>query len=276
MKFKEIIKKHGKNYFFASLFLPSKIQKDVFAFYAFVRFFDDIVDEENDLNKFLKYKLEFLEDLKQKKSKNIIFEKILNIIQKYNIKKDYFLSFLESMESDFSINRYQKWENLNKYIYGSAEVIGLILTKIFETNNDKAYYYAQKLGYAMQLTNFLRDFGEDYYKRNRIYFPKEELDKFNLTEEDFDKKIVNDKIINFAKHQIFKIKEIYKEANVGIKFIKCVRCKLAVILASNLYCNILNKIQKNNYNILTIRAFNNKIDFIKITIRSIFQLFLKK
>ena len=272
MKFKEIIKKHGKNYFFASLFLPSKIQKDVFAFYAFVRFFDDIVDEENDLNKFLKYKLEFLNDLSRNKSENIIFSEILEIIKKHQIDKNYFLSFLESMESDFSINRYQKWEDLNKYIYGSAEVIGLILAKIFKAD-DQASYYARKLGYAMQLTNFLRDFGEDYYKRNRIYFPKEELDKFNLTEEDIDKKIINDKIINFAKHQIFKIKEIYKEANNGIRFIKCVRCRLAVILASNLYCNILNKIQKNNYNVLTVRAFNSKIDFIKITIRSIFQLF---
>lgn len=275
MKYNDIIKKFGKNYFYSSLFLPANIRQDVITLYAFMRFFDDIVDEENDINKFNQYKKELAKTFSGLNLENTLFNDVFNIIKKYNLDKNYFIDFIKSMESDFHKKRYKSWEELNEYIYGSAEVMGLILAKIFGVYNNEAFNYARKLGYAMQMTNFLRDLGEDYQKRGRIYFPEEELKKFNLTEEDISNKKINFKLISFNKSQISKIRELYKEANRGIKLITNLRCRLAVILASNLYSNILNKIKQNGYDNLNKRNYNNKLDFILITIKSLLQLIFK-
>ncbi|MCS7183935.1 MAG: phytoene/squalene synthase family protein [Patescibacteria group bacterium] len=275
MKISDFIRKYGKNYYFASLFLPKNTMEDVFSFYAFVRFFDDIVDEENNLNKFYEYKNKFMREIEIKKSDFQIFEENFKIIKRYKIPKEYFLDFLKSMEMDFKIKRYKSWDELNNYIYGSAEVIGLILLKIFGSKNLEAEIYAKKLGYAMQLTNFLRDFGEDYYKRNRVYFPEEELNKFGIDFKNINSKIVDQNLINFIIFQIKNIKKYYKEAKIGIKWIKCRRCQFAVFLAANLYQNILNKIIKNKYDILNKRAFNKKFDFLIITLKSFIEFLIK-
>lgn len=275
MNFEEIMKFHARSYYFASIFLPRDIKEDIFALYAFVRFFDDIVDEENDLNKFLNYKEKFLSSLKIGFSDFDLFQSNLRIIKKYQIDQELYINFLKSMEMDFYKKNYQSWEKLNDYIYGSAEVIGIILSKIFGVSEEKAIYYAKKLGYAMQLTNFLRDFGEDYYKRGRIYFPSEELKKYKINKKTLDSKNVDSNLKEFVITQTKKIREIYSDCYKGFSFIKCFRCQLSVIVASNIYQNILTKIEKNNYDILNKRAFNNKLDFIFMTIKSLFYLFLK-
>ncbi|MCS7200812.1 MAG: phytoene/squalene synthase family protein [Patescibacteria group bacterium] len=267
MEFEDVIKKHAKNYYFASLFLPHSVRADVFVFYAFVRFFDDIVDEENNLEKFLEFKEKFCLAIQKKKSDIDLFNALLKVIERHSLDYSHFFDFLNSMEMDFRIKRYQTWQDLERYIYGSAEVIGLMLAKIFGVIKESAYEQARKLGYAMQMTNFLRDFGDDYFKRDRIYFPQEELRKFNISEESI---AIDENFIQFVKQQISKIRKIYEEANSGISLIKHKKCRLAVSLSSSLYANILRKIEKNKYDIIHKRAFNSRIDFMLIFLKTIF------
>lgn len=276
MSFRKIMKSCARNYYFASLFLPRNIKEDIFALYAFVRFFDDIVDEENNFDKFVSYKKKFLDSIKKNFSDFDLFQANLEIIRKYGINPEFYISFLKSMEMDFYKRRYISWEELSDYTYGSAEVIGIMIAKIFGINDESIIYYAKKLGYAMQLTNFLRDLGEDYYRRDRIYFPKEELEKYEIEDNILDTNIVSDNLKEFIKAQIKKIRDIYSDCYKGVFLIKCFRCRLSVILALNLYRNILYKIERNNYDVLNKRAFNNRLDFIIITLRSLFFLIFKK
>lgn len=300
---KNIHKKNGVSYYFATLFFPKEIKEATFSVYAFFRIPDDIVDDINDniesknqkLNYFIdqwnlalnnpeKYKeviigeiqdigkSEILNLSRETRDKISIYNTALTF-KKYDIPVEYSITFLEAMKQDLCKEKYLTEEEMNEYMVGSAEAVGLIMTSIIGFWDKSAIYYARLLGNSMQITNFLRDIYEDYVHRNRIYIPIEYFNKFNALES-FKNKVNDDNFKSLMKFYIDKNRKMYEEANRGIKFLN--NGRLSVLLSSNLYSAILDKIEDNDYDVFNKRARTNLFEKIIITIKTIWQITILK
>ena len=185
------------------------------------------------------------------------------VFQQYNIPHQYSLDFLKAMKQDVYITRYDTYQDLQHYMYGSAAVVGLIMTYVIGFNNDKALEYAPYLGEAMQLTNFIRDIGEDYKERGRIYLPQKDIYKYNVKEIDIENSNITVDFIELIKFEINRARNLYRKSDKGLKYLNK-RGRFAVIMASRMYEAILDKVEQNNYNVLTKRARTSKREKIYI------------
>jgi phytoene synthase len=190
---RKITKHFGTSYYFATWFFPKTIREYAWIMYSFYRHPDELVDnssedrEEQELNVWMK---EWESAKKKGKSTNMVIQGALITHTNYAIPFSYSDTFLEAMKMDLSIKRYDTYESLKEYMYGSASVVGITMTHIM--NGDKRTFpYAEKLGYAMQLTNFIRDIHEDYEKRDRIYIPQNEMEAYGITEVDIQNRVYN-------------------------------------------------------------------------------------
>lgn len=216
---KLVTKNYSTSFFSASLIFSSNIRKAIFSIYGFVRFADEIVDTFHDYNKgelLDKFKADFKTDFKIGLSLNPILHSFILTIKKYNIEMELIESFLRSMHNDLTISKYITTENINEYIYGSAEVVGLMCLSVF-CNGDKQQYNELKneariLGAAFQKINFLRDLNEDLFTLNRSYFPQI---KENIFDEEQKNLIIEDIEKDF-NNSLKGIKKLPKDAKTGV------------------------------------------------------------
>jgi phytoene synthase len=264
-----ITKQFGTSYYFATRFLPVDLREATYALYSFFRIPDEIVD--NSIHEKEDYILAELEDweemwYKAYKGETTIYP-ILNltnqVFRKYNIPYQYSLDFLKAMKQDVYTTRYDTYKDLQNYMHGSASVVGLMMSYVIGFNNEKALDYAPYLGEAMQLTNFIRDIGEDYKERGRIYLPQEDMNKYSVKEIDIKDNKVTDNFIELIKFEIKRARSLYRKSDKGIKYLNK-RGRFAVIMASRMYEAILDKVEQNNYNVLTRRARTSKREKIYI------------
>jgi phytoene synthase len=163
-----------------------KYRAPIYAIYGFVRFADEIVDTFHDFPKkelLDKFRNDTYEAIESGISLNPVLHSFQNVVNKYNIERDLIDAFLDSMEMDLNLNAYE--DNLyQKYIYGSAEVVGLMCLRVFVNGDDQLYHHlypsARSLGSAFQKINFLRDIKSDFDERGRVYFPGVDFRSFNL------------------------------------------------------------------------------------------------
>ncbi len=158
----------------------------IYAIYGFVRFADEIVDSFHNYNKaelLSQFKTDAYKAINEGISLNPILQSFQFVVNRYRINKDLIDAFLHSMEMDLSSNTHDK-KTIDKYIYGSAEVVGLMCLKVFckgdEQKYEKLYLPARRLGAAFQKINFLRDIGEDFNALGRVYFPDVDFNRFTL------------------------------------------------------------------------------------------------
>jgi len=176
-------------------------------------------------------------------------------VQRFMIPIAYFEAFFHSMAMDLTVTQYDKYEDLMEYVYGSAAVIGLEMVHVLGTVKGKeseALIPAEKLGIAFQLANFIRDVGEDL-QRGRIYLPMAELASFGVERQMLERRVVSPEIIQALKFQIARVRQLQKEADKGIELLSpdaraCIRA------ASELYCGIVDEVEKIDYQIFTKRA----------------------
>ncbi len=168
--------------------LHKKLRLPIYAIYGFVRYADEIVDTFHDFNKkelLERFKRDTYQAIKEKISLNPVLHSFQLVVNKYGIEKELIDAFLRSMEMDLVKETYSK-NQYEEYIYGSAEVVGLMCLHVFCENNQQQYLElkepARRLGAAFQKVNFLRDIKSDFDERGRVYFPKVDFDRF--TEED--------------------------------------------------------------------------------------------
>ena len=163
-----------------------KYRSPIYAIYGFVRFADEIVDTFHDFPKkelLDKFRRDTFEAIESGISLNPVLHSFQNVVNKYNIEKELINAFLDSMEMDLNLNAYE--DNLyQKYIYGSAEVVGLMCLRVFVNGDDNMYKHlyasARSLGSAFQKINFLRDIKSDFDERGRVYFPGVDFRSFSL------------------------------------------------------------------------------------------------
>lgn len=259
---KEITRKYGTSYFFATQFFPKEVRKAIYAVYAFARIPDEIVDNPDlkdnaaAIAKLEEWREKWLTAMNEKGNDDAIMAAIVETFYRYEIPIADGEAFLKSMFADEKKFRYQTYSELEEYMYGSAGVIGLMVTRIVGYSDERAFEYALKLGYAFQITNFLRDIRQDCEELGRIYIPEEELKNFNLSHKDIEAQIYNENFIEFMKFQIRRNRKIYRESLSGIPLLAW-RGRLAVKIAYVLYQGILDEIEKVNYNIYQGRVRTN-------------------
>lgn len=270
---KKINKKYGKSFYAGTIFLTPEQRDATFVLYAFFRFPDEYVDTYFATQKYIAlekinhwnscwtncfYQETF--DIGEDEKK--IIRAASAIFKKYNVPFEYSQDFLKAMIQDTSKERYSTYKELEEYMYGSATVVGLMMTYIFylddqKFNNDATYKNlvlnkAKKLGEAFQMTNFLRDIYEDYADRGRIYIPQEDMLKFDVTEDDIKNKNISNNFIDLMKFEIDQTQRLYKEADEGILSLPP-RVARGVYVARVLYSKIVDKIIKSGYDIFSSR-----------------------
>jgi phytoene synthase len=254
---------HGKTYFLATKLLPPAKRPFVHALYGFARYADEIVDDlastlsENEKADALKnWGNEVLANIKSGKSNDHIGAALVETVNRFSIPISYFEAFLHSMTMDLTVTEYHTYEDLYEYVYGSAAVIGLqmvpILGTISKESMTEANIAAEKLGTAFQLANFIRDIGEDL-TRGRVYLPVTELQSHGVTREMLEARIVTPQIKNALKDQIQRVRSLQVEAKVGINLLSA-ESRACIEAASELYCGIVDEVEKIDYQIFDKRA----------------------
>ena len=279
---RSITRTHAKTFYMATRFLPYHKQRSIFAIYGLCRYLDDLVDEAEDLIFQKKIsRVEVFEKLDSFKNKLIntyrgvenddpILVAFADVLNRYNISIELPLTLLDGVSTDLTKNRYENFDELYDYSYKVASVVGLMTSEIFGYKNKVALNHAIDLGIAMQLTNILRDIGEDL-RRNRIYIPKDDLLKFKIKEEDLFAKTLSDNFIEMMKFQIERARHYYISAEKGIPMLNR-DSRLPVMLAKENYSRILSKIEENNYQVFNQRAYLNSTEKFSILPKVILQL----
>lgn len=284
-KCKNLNSKHGKTYYLATLLLPKEKRPYVHALYGFARYADEIVDDlashlserekEEKLNNWGDL---VLADLKSGSSEDPIAAALVDTATKFSIPISYFEAFLHSMKMDLTVTEYHSYQDLYEYVYGSAAVIGLQMVSILGTESaaefESAKIAAEKLGVAFQLANFIRDVGEDL-ERGRVYLPITELQSHGVTRQMLEKRVVTPQIKNALKEQITRVRQLQLESTPGIMLLSA-KSRECIKAASELYCGIVDEVEKIDYEIFTKRAKTSTFRRMKVAIPAYFRSKLAK
>ncbi len=254
---------HGKTYYLATLLLPPAKRPHVHALYGFARYADEIVDDlasnltlDEKALLLKKWSNQVLSDIKSGSSNDPIAAALVDTVSRFKIPIAHFEAFLHSMNMDLSVRQYQTYKDLHEYVYGSAAVIGLQMVSVLGTISPDAVTSAneaaEKLGIAFQLANFIRDVGEDL-DRGRVYLPMTELEAQGVNRQMLEERVITPQIKSALKEQIQRVRRLQNESTAGIKLLtpgarECIQA------ASQLYCGIVDEVEKIDYQIFTKRA----------------------
>lgn len=247
----EIFKKGSITFFSATLFFPAVQKKAVFDLYAFVRVFDDFVDcEPPQKTEYFNLKTEYYSVLKGEATESLVSEKNSEVVRnfvalqrEFDFKQEWIESFFESMEMDLTKTSYATLQETEYYIYGSAEVIGLMMAKIMKLD-EASYPAARALGKAFQYMNMIRDVADDL-TLGRMYLPEEELRKFGLNEISKVEAEANPEQFNkFIQAQIVIYKGWREQAKSGFHYIPR-KYLVPIKIALNLFDDTIETISQN-------------------------------
>lgn len=277
---KSIIKHYAKSFYFASTFLPKKKRLATYVIYSFCRYVDNIIDKPRQRTKEeLTTELDSIRDelskaYKYSESEHPILGIFIKVINQYQIPIEYAFDLIEGVSMDLIYDRYENFDELYKFCYRVASVVGLMMTYILGFNDKSALIYAEKLGVAMQLTNILRDVKEDK-ENGKIYLPLNEIREFNLTEDDFIKERFNSNFKEFITFQVNRAQAYYEESKAGIPMLDK-DSRFAIYAALRIYSGILQEIVKNDYNVFKGRAYVSTSKKILILISEYLSNFFRK
>lgn len=222
------------------MFFPPEVKKDVFAFYAYVRTADDFVDAvPQDASGFHSFVQETRKAWETGHSENAIIQGLVELAHRKKIERSWIEAFLHAMEMDLTVRSYETFADLEQYVYGSAEVIGLCMAQILDL--PQASHDAARLqGKAMQLINFIRDIREDI-DLGRVYIPEEDLEKFGMRNEELG---ISKQFENLIRFEIDRYREIQKEASQGYSYIPR-QYRIPIQTAASMYNWTAEQICKN-------------------------------
>lgn len=252
-----IIKHHSNTFYTAFRTLPKQKRNAVWAVYTLCRTVDNIVDEgmspKEELSNFEKEWNEFLSgkfDLN-----HFMWVALYDTFQQFPMDAEPINELLQGQKMDLEKSRHDSLEEVLYYSYLVAGTVGVMLLPILAPRKKKVLHNsAVSLGLAMQLTNILRDIGEDYEFRNRIYLPRETMAQFDYSEELIGKKEVNQAFISVWEYLAFEAEAYYEEAFDSIDEYP-LYSRNSVKAAAYFYKAILNKIRMNHYQVFTRRHF---------------------
>lgn len=255
---------HGKTFFLSTLLLPPAKRPYVHALYGFARHVDDLVDDmsptlrtEQRAQRLHDWSTDFLADLDWGQTSDPVSRAVLDTVQRWKIPTSYFADFLDAMRMDLTVSSYPTFADLDRYMWGSAAVIGLELLPILGRADESVRWdvlesHAIDLGRAFQLTNFIRDIAEDL-RRGRVYLPEESLHQFGVDRDRLARGRVDESIRNLLAWEIERARGLYARAAPGIELVHptsqdCLRT------AHTLYAGILDEIERVDYDVFSYRV----------------------
>ena len=254
--------RHAKTFYFASLFLSREKRRACYAIYAFCRYIDDLVDRHavtGDVERSAVTRIiaRWQGDLDRAYAGEPVDTPVMiawaDTLRRFRIDRSLSDTVIEGVMSDLRPGvRYTTFAELHDYCYKVASVVGLMTCQVFGYSDTAALRHAVDLGIAMQLTNILRDVGDDI-AHNRIYLPLDELRSFGLDESDIVSGSITPAFRDMMRSQITRAHSYYDSADRGIPMLEC-DSRLTVILMSRNYRRILLAIERNNYDVFSRRA----------------------
>lgn len=265
-------KQHYENFPVASFLLPKNKRDDIAIVYWFARTADDIADEgqfsaSERISALDEFENNFIDSLRQKYADSK-FKILSDVVIRNNLNPKYFTDLISAFKQDVTKNRYNNFAEILNYCNRSANPVGRIVLNIFNIFNEDTYKYSDLICTALQLTNFYQDVEIDYAK-GRIYFPLDEMNHFQVTENMFEMKENNHNFSALLKHSVNRTRDFFTEGKNLFRFLKG-RLKLEIKWTVAGGEKILSKIEKNDFQIFGKRPKLNKTDFISILLKSIF------
>jgi 15-cis-phytoene synthase len=249
----------GSSFYYSFLYLPPEKRRAVTALYAFCREVDDVVDECSD-ETVARAKLAWW-----RQEVNSIFsagtgpqpshpvaKALANVCQTFNLTAERLNQIIDGMEMDLNYNRYADFDTLRHYCYHVASVVGLCSAEIFGYRNPDTLKYAEDLGLAFQLTNIIRDVGEDA-RRDRIYLPQDELVRFGVTEGDILNSRETDAFRKLMEFQIERAESYYARAFAALPDEDRKKQRPGIVMAA-IYRSLLTEIKQDGCNVLRQRV----------------------
>jgi phytoene synthase len=244
----------GSSFYYSFLFLPPERRRAITALYAFCREVDDTVDECTD-ESIARIKLAWwrkeIGDMYAGTQSHPVTQALASHLQPYDLKQEHFQAIIDGMEMDLNQTRYLDFPALNKYCWHVASVVGILSASIFGVTNPQTLQFAEKLGLAFQLTNIIRDVGEDA-RKGRIYLPINELQQFNVTAADIINAKHSDKFEKLMAFQIARAQTVYDEAFALLPK-EDRRAQRPGLMMAAIYRTLLTEVEDDGYHVLQHR-----------------------
>lgn len=253
---KKIVKDSGSNFYYSFFFLSQRKRRAMYAVYSFSRVVDDIVDSDAD-DDFKEKQLMFwrseIDACYDGKSEHPLTKELIYSTREFGIPKEYLIDLLNGVTQDMIQSHYATYEDLKRYCYRVASVVGLMCIKIFGVeDSEKNRTAAINLGQAFQLTNILRDVGVDA-DNGRIYLPEEDLMRFGVTEKDIFEKKYSENFAKLAEFEWTRAEGLFLKARSGFDR-DAERKLLPAMIMADIYYEILLKIKEARFDVFKQRV----------------------
>ncbi len=252
-----ICAKHARTFYFASVFLPAHKRAAAYAVYAFCRLLDDAADTAGgDVSAFDRAldaayagaPADFGDE-----QGRLALDAFAATVRRYDVPKRYFQDLAAGCRMDLTVSRYATWDDLRVYCYHVAGVVGLVMCRIFGLSDPAAERQAVVMGEAMQLTNILRDVGEDR-SLGRVYLPAEDLARFGYTEADLMAGVVDDNFRRLMRFEVDRARSLYRDGAAGLVALADDGSRFTAAAMGVVYGGILAAIERQGYDVFARRA----------------------
>jgi phytoene synthase len=245
----------GSSFYYSFLFLPRERRRAITALYAFCREVDDVVDETSDsqlaATKLAWWRVE-VRNLYAGNPQHPVTKALSPFLETYSLKEENLNDIIDGMEMDLTQSRYLDWPGLERYCYRVAGVVGLLAAGIFGYSDRRTLDYAKHLGIAFQLTNIVRDVGEDA-RKNRIYLPMDDLKRFGVPAADVLNARETPGFQELMKFQAQRAKDYYAKAFDALPKADRKTQRAGLIMAA-IYRTLLDEIERDGFRVLTQRT----------------------
>lgn len=244
----------GSSFYYAFLFLPPERRRAITALYAFCREVDDVVDEVHE-ESVARMKLVWwrsqVAELYQGRATHPVMQALAPHVQAFSLPEDQLLAVIDGMEMDLDHARYESWDDLKRYCWHAAGVVGLLSARIFGQTQAQTSDYAEKLGLAFQMTNIIRDVGDDA-RRGRIYLPQEDLDRFEVRISEILDHQHSERFEALMAFQTERAQQLYRDALRALPAADR-RAQRPGLLMAAIYHALLDEITRDRWHVLEQR-----------------------
>ena len=241
----------GSSFYYAFLFLPAQQRLAITAVYAFCREVDDVVDECTDPS-VARIKLAWwskeIHNLFEGKAEHPVTQALQPHLTAFGLREEQFQAIIDGMEMDLDQTRYLDWPGLRKYCWHAAGVVGELSAGVFGYSDPKTLVYAEKLGLAFQMTNIIRDVGDDA-RRGRIYIPVNDMQQFEVKASDILNGEYSERFSALMKFQAERARELYREAMRSLPEVDR-RAQRPGLMMAAIYHALLDEIERDNWQVL--------------------------
>ena len=249
---------YSKSFYLATQFMPRAKRDDVYAVYAFCRYTDNIVDAPRHRDRGMvkveldQWRAELSQAYDSGESQHPVLSVFVPLLHRSAIPLHLAQELIDGVEMDLTVDRYDRFAELQTFCYHVASVVGLMMTYVFGYRDRRAFPFAEALGIAMQLTNILRDVDEDWRLRGKVYLPLEELAAYGVSVEDIAARRFTPDMRRLIAAQVRRAHSYFEYAEQGIPLLSRHR-RAAVRAAARLYREILHEIERAGYDVFARR-----------------------